>query len=114
MDKDTVVLGFLGTQVDRPRGRGAGRWDYWRPSVGLCQHEDLVVHRLLLLAEPRYTALFTQVQHDIRSVSPETKVELVPFPLHDPWDFEEVFERLYGFAREFPFDPIHDDYLVHI
>jgi transcriptional regulatory protein RtcR len=28
MPKKTVVIGFLGTQLDS--GRGAGRWEKWR------------------------------------------------------------------------------------
>lgn len=42
----TVVIGFLGTQLDG--GQGAGRWDKWRPTISLTQHEDLVVDRLEL------------------------------------------------------------------
>ncbi len=42
--KKTVVIGFVGTQLDN-RGKGADRWERWRPSVALCQHEDFLVHR---------------------------------------------------------------------
>ena len=46
--KKTVVIGFLGTQLDFA-GKGSQRWEKWRPTVGLCQQEDLLVHRLELL-----------------------------------------------------------------
>jgi transcriptional regulatory protein RtcR len=32
----------------------------------------------------------------------------------DPWNFEEVYEKLSGFARTYPFDSDAEDYLVHI
>ena len=39
--KKTVVLGFLGAVMDE--GRGKGRWEKWRPSLSLCQQEDLLI-----------------------------------------------------------------------
>lgn len=46
--KKAVVIGFVGTQLDSG-GKGLGRWEKWRPSVALCQHEDFLVHRFELL-----------------------------------------------------------------
>ncbi|MEM8885817.1 MAG: RNA repair transcriptional activator RtcR family protein, partial [Planctomycetota bacterium] len=40
----TVAIGFLGSKLDA--GRPGKRWEMWRPSVALCQHEDLLVDRL--------------------------------------------------------------------
>jgi transcriptional regulatory protein RtcR len=42
------VIGFLGTQLDSGNP-GAGRWEKWRPTVSLVQHEDVVIDRLELL-----------------------------------------------------------------
>ena len=50
MTKRNVVVGFLGTQLDA--GQGAGRWEKWRPTLSLMQHEDTVIHRLELLFTP--------------------------------------------------------------
>ena len=47
MRKNKVVIGFLGSQLDA--GWGAGRWEKWRPTVSLVQHDDLVIDRLELL-----------------------------------------------------------------
>lgn len=107
-----VVIGFIGSKLDAATGRD--RWDTWRPTVDLCRHEDRVVHRLELLLEPRHDALTRQVVADIASVSPETEVRLHPVPLEDAWDFENVFTTLLDFARDYPFDPENEDYLVHI
>ena len=32
----------------------------------------------------------------------------------DPWDFEQVYEALFNFARAYPFDTDSEDYLIHI
>ena len=111
--KKTVVIGFLGTQLDYG-GKGSTRWEKWRPTVGLCQQEDLIVHRLELLHDARSRGLAERVQADIESVSPETEVCHVEIELRDAWDFEEVYTTLHDFARAYPFDPENEDYLLHI
>jgi transcriptional regulatory protein RtcR len=107
-----VVLGLLGTTLER--AQGPRRWEVWRPTVSLCQHDDLIVDRLELLHDPAYATLASAVADDIRHVSPETKVDLHRVAVKDPWDFEEVYGALHDFARGYSFDPDHEDYLVHI
>jgi len=107
-----VVLGVLGTTLDR--AKGPGRWERWRPTVDLCRHEDLVVSRLELLSQRRFATLARQVSEDIASVSPETQVRTHDLELRDPWDFEEVYAALHDFARAYPFAPEEEDYLVHV
>ncbi|MDM0042646.1 RNA repair transcriptional activator RtcR [Variovorax sp. J22G21] len=110
--KPTVVIGFLGTQLDS--GRGAGRWAKWRPTVSLVQHEDQVVSRLELIHTRNHLALAEVVRADIASVSPETVVNLVELSIADPWDFGEVYARLYDWARAYPFDTEREQYWTHI
>jgi transcriptional regulatory protein RtcR len=110
--KPLVVLGLLGTTLDA--GFDADRWNRWRPTVSLCRHEDLLVHRLELLAQPGYMALAGQIKQDLAGVSPETEVRLHEVALDSPWDFERVFETLHAFARGYTFDTEAEDYLVHI
>jgi transcriptional regulatory protein RtcR len=93
MNKRTVVIGFLGTQLDA--GQGAGRWEKWRPTVSLMQHEDTLIHRLELIYSPRHTSLAKLVQADIAAVSPDTTVNLVEMAVVDPWDFGEMYAALY-------------------
>ena len=109
--KKTVALGFLGSTIDVG---GPDRWSRWRPSVGLCQQEDLLVERFELLYAPQYAALAARVCEDIALVAPETDVRLREFEMGNPWDFEGVFGALYGFARDYPFDLENEEYLVHI
>ena len=106
-----TVVSFLGSQLDRG---GADRWGHWRPNVAMCQHEDLVVERLVLMTDRRFSKLYDQVVEDIALVSPETKVERRDFGVRDPWDFEQVFDRLYRISQELAFEPGRDDLLVHM
>jgi transcriptional regulatory protein RtcR len=110
--KRTVVLSFLGTTLDK--ATKTDRWTLWRPTVALCQHEDLLVHRLELLRPKREDALAKVIRRDIHLVSPETELRETFFDVEDPWDFEQVFEALHTFASQYPFDPVHEEYLVHI
>lgn len=115
MSKPTVAIGFLGTTLDR-KGKGANRWNHWRPSVALCQQPDLPIDRLELLhgTTARDIGLAERIRDDIRSLSPRTEVRLHSLPLTNPWDFEEVYGALHDFASGYPFDTEAEDYLVHI
>lgn len=110
--KKLVILGLLGTQLDR--SRGAQRWEGWRPTVSLCQHEDLLVSRLEVLHDGKGASLAETVARDITSVSPETEVRRHTVAFSDPWDFEEVYGALADFARGYKFQPDREEYLVHI
>jgi transcriptional regulatory protein RtcR len=112
MIKPTVVIGFLGTQLDS--GLGAARWEKWRPTVSLVQHEDTVVHRLELIYSLRHEALAQVVMRDIVTVSPETEVRLVALDIADPWDFGETYGALYDWVRGYPFKPDTEQYWAHI
>lgn len=109
----TVVIGFLGSVLDSGGG-GPGRWEKWRPSVSICQHEDLVIDRFEMLHARPHVRLAGQLQEDIAAVSPETKVNLHLCDPRDPWDFQEVYNCLYEFARHYPFDLERERYLIHI
>jgi transcriptional regulatory protein RtcR len=110
--RKVVVLGILGTVLDG--GRGNGRWDKWRPTVALTQHDDLVVDRLELLHGAGSADLAALLVKDIAQTSPETRVVEHTVEFSDPWDFEKVYAVLHAFARGYPFDPEREDYLVHI
>jgi transcriptional regulatory protein RtcR len=110
--RKVVVIGLLGTTLDV--GRGAERWNRWRPTVALTQHDDFVVHRLELLHDRGSAALAETVGADIAQSSPETQVVLHRVAFKDPWDFEDVYATLHQFARAYPFDVEREDYLVHI
>lgn len=109
----TIAFSILGTTLDR-RGKGNDRWDRWRPTISMCQHDDLVIDRLELIFDNHSQGLAKQVTADIRAVSPETEVVHHIVNFHSPWDFESVYSELLDFAQGYPFDIEGENYLVHI
>jgi transcriptional regulatory protein RtcR len=113
MRKKTVVIGLLGTTLDRG-GQRHDRWQRWRPTVAVCQHEDFLVDRLELLVPPRSEQLAGQIIADIASVSPDTEVRQHVLELADPWDFSEVYAKLGDFADGYRWHADREDYYLHI
>lgn len=97
-----------------PKSKSGSRWDSWRPSVCLFRHSDLLIHRFDLIYQRRFEKLAQQVREDISLVSPQTEIVNHWLEFKDPWDFQEVFERLLDFVEEYPFDLDNEEYLVHI
>jgi transcriptional regulatory protein RtcR len=112
LHKDLVAISLLGVTLDA--GRGPERWEKWRPTVALCQHENLLINRLELLCQKKHLRLAKVVIEDIRNISPETEVRLTEIEFEDPWDFEAVYGALHDFARGYQFDMEREEYLVHI
>ncbi|CAB1083716.1 transcriptional regulator [Alkalispirochaeta odontotermitis] len=110
--KKLVVIGLLGPTLDM--GKRSKRWERWRPTVALCQHEDLLVNRFELLYQKRFKSLQDRVVKDIQHISPETEVVSHAVDFRDPWDLEEVYGALHDFAKAYAFDPDSEEYLVHI
>lgn len=110
--KKNVVISLLGTTLDH--GMGKNRWDKWRPSVSICQHEDLLIDKYHILYQKSFQSLANQVIADIENVSPETEVISHIIKLNDPWDFQEVFGVLHDFAERIAFNQDDDEYLIHI
>ncbi len=113
MAKRTVVIGMLGTTLDRA-GAGKKRWERWRPTVDICRQDDLQIDHLVVLYPPTQQKLLEVTVSDIRIVSPDTKIEPLVLAFEDPWDFEEVYASLLDFAHGYPFKPERERYLVHM
>ncbi len=103
-----VVIGFLGTQLDMGKKRR------WKPTPSLVEHDSLHVHRLELLYDHKFNRLAHQVKNEITDSSPETEVMLRQLDLDDPWDFQEVYGKLFDFARGYGFDEDREQYHVHL
>ena len=112
MSKSTVIIGQLGTTLDV--GSKPERWNRWRPTISLFQHDDLLVDRLDLLLPRRSQNAAARVVEDIARLSPETTVKLHTLDIEDPWDFEEVYTKLQDFSLKYPFNPSQEDYLIHL
>ncbi len=103
-----VVLGFLGTQLDRGGKLG------WRPTVGMCQEPGFEIDRLELLYDRKFNRLAHDVRREISKVSPETEVLLQRMDLDDPWDLQEVYGKLFDFAQNYGFDEDRERYHIHL
>ncbi len=107
-----TAIGLLGPTLDM--GKRGSRWERWRPTVALHQHEDLVIDRFELIYQTRFKSLMKRVVEDIGQVSPHTEATPHAVRFRNPWDFEEVFAVLHEFASSYSFDPENEEYLVHI
>lgn len=107
-----VALGFLGTRLDG--GAGRRRWERWRPTVDLCLQPELGITRLELFCEATHAELAARVRADLAEAAPQVEVVEHRLGIADPWDFEEVYMRLFAWARSYPFRPRKEDYLVHM
>lgn len=112
MSLKRVVISLVGTTLDA--GRGPNRWERWRPTISLCQQEDLSIDRLELLHPRAAVSLAQGVKNDVAQVSPQTEVRLHELDPRDPWDFEEVYTALHDFAEQYEFKQDAEEYLVHI
>ena len=110
--KQGVVFGFLGSKRDA--GDTEERWETWRPTVALGKYRDLQVDRLELFYEPRDKKLLDQVCDDLKHVAPQLVVVPNPMSFDDPWDFEEVYAKLFDFMKAYRFDLETAEYLIHI
>ena len=109
-----VLMSLLGCRLDA-RGRGTGHWGVWRPSVALAMQDDIKFDRYHLLYQPDYKKLMEEAAEDIRAASPGIEVvpELITFD--NPWDFGEVYSRLYDFSCNSTFaSGEEDEHYIHI
>lgn len=109
---NNIVIGLLGPTLDR--GQSDERWQRWRPSVALSQHDDFLIDRFELLYQKEHQALADTVAADIRTVSPDIELQLHPIEIDDPWDFQSVYTTLLDFSRAYPFQVDDEDYFIHV
>lgn len=110
--KARVAIGFVGSQLDA--GGRPGRWEKWRPTVGMVQQDGLFIDRLELIVDNHSAGLAAQLIEDIELVSPATEVRLHRLNIQNMWDFAEVYGALYEFAASYDFDVDKEEYLVNI
>ena len=108
-----ILISFLGTTLDA-RWEEQVRWQKWRPSVALAMQDDLRFDQYYLIYQPPFEELFKQICADILTCSPTTQIVPVPISLADPWDFEEVYSKLYDFSRAHDFSSEENQYYIHI
>ncbi len=110
-----ILISILGTTLDQ-RGHkyGLNRWNTWRPSVALAMQEDLHFDRYFMIYPPDYERLMKKISEDIKTCSPSTEIIPEAIKMDNPWDFEEVYSKLYDFSQRHDFSSESDNYYIHI
>ena len=106
-----TCIALLGPTLDN--GFGDKRWNRWRPSVAMCQHDDLPIDRLILVHQSKFARLAQVIHRDIVEVSPQTCLESHTIDLNDPWDFAEVYASLHDLIDQLSFTD-DEELLIHI
>lgn len=107
------MVSLIGTQLDYV-GKRVNPWTRWRPNISLCSQQDLVIDQLHMIHDDHSNRLANNIAVDIESISPETTVNLHNIEFTDPWDFEEVYAKLFDWCQQQTFDTDYNDYLFHI
>ncbi|MBQ49184.1 MAG: transcriptional regulator [Zetaproteobacteria bacterium] len=112
--KKNVVFGMIGTHLDS--GLKDNRHRQWRPSVAIVKNDPPIDRMELWYQSDSRNAeqIRAALTKDIADISPETVVRFHPLNFENPWDFEEVYLKLYDFAKAYPFDLNEEDYYLHI
>lgn len=111
-NKTNVVFSFLGTTLDS--GFTEKRWERWRPTIAMTQHHDFPVSRIELFCQSRFHSLTDLVIKDVKKVSPSTIIRQKKIEFDNPWDFEEVFSKLFDAMRDYPFKTDTESYFFNI
>ncbi len=110
-----ILISLLGSTLDsNGKARGLSRWNVWRPSVALAMQNDLHFDRYHLIYQPKFSSLKDRIVEDIKQCSPATEVIPEAIDMDDPWDFEEVYSKLYEYSRSHDFSGEEDNYYIHI
>ena len=110
-----ILISLLGSTLDgNGKARGLSRWNIWRPSVALVMQNDLHFDRYHLIYQPKFSGLQERIVEDIKQCSPATEVIPEAIDMDDPWDFEEVYSKLYEYSRSHDFSGEEDNYYIHI
>ena len=102
-----IVYTFLAVVLDQKKNA-------WRPTIALATSPELRIDELHILWQSQHRELMEDIHAELKEAAPGVKVVLHAVTLNDPWDFEEVYGKLYDFAEEQHPDPEKNDYYIHI
>jgi transcriptional regulatory protein RtcR len=110
-----VVFGFLGLDHDMRINSVTQR----QRSVSLFEHPEFPVHVFHVIyssvsPETEGSDLVDAVLSDIARISPSTILESHIIDFMNPWDFKEVYRKLFQFCENFKFNPGKENYFFHI
>ena len=110
---NNVVISILGQRLDNV-GFGQKRWFRWRPTMSLLMHHNFQVDELVLLYQEDEKKLLDMTIKDAEQMCLNIKITPYQVSYDDPWDLEQVYSQLYGFAEDYTFDRERNNYFFHI
>jgi len=110
---NNVIVSILGQRLDNV-GFGMKRWFRWRPTMSLLMHHDFQVDELVLLYQKDEQKLLDQTIQDAEELCLNIKITPYEVSYDDPWDFEQVYNQLHGFAESYSFKREENNYFFHI
>ena len=82
--------------------------------MSLFQHRDFRINEFHLIYDTHFNNTARTVLKDIAKVSPATRIVTHIPEFGNPWDFEEVYEKLFALCKSIRFNPETNEYLFHI
>jgi len=110
---NNIVVSILGQKLDNV-GYGQKRWFRWRPTMSLLMHHDFQVDELVLLYQEDEKKLLDITIKDAEEMCLNIKITPYLVDYKDPWDFEQVYGQLHGFAEDYSFNREQNNYYFHI
>ena len=110
---NNVVVSILGQRLDNV-GYGQKRWFRWRPTMSLLMHHNFQVDELVLLYQEDEQKLLDMTIRDAEELCLNIKITPYKVSYKDPWDFEQVYNQLHGFADNYSFNREENNYYFHI
>ena len=107
-----IVYSFIGVALDQKKN--GDKINHWRPTIALATSNEIHFDELHLLWQSNYRSLSEELIAELKERAPQLKVVSHIVDFDDPWDFEEVYSKLYDFAAEQKPDPEANDYYIHI
>lgn len=110
---NNTIVSILGQNLDNV-GYGSKRWFRWRATLSLLMHHEFQVDELVLIYQEDEQRLVDLTMKDAKEMCLNIKVTPYKVSYKDPWDLEEVYEQLHGFADSYSFNTEQNNYYFHI
>ena len=107
-----IGYSFLGVILDQRFYKD--KPNEWRPIISLATSDLIKLDELHIIWQADFESLMNDVAEDLAVLAPHLHVVLHRMELKDPWDFEEVYSKLFDLVSEQKFEPEKNDYYIHI
>ncbi|MBR2435459.1 MAG: RNA repair transcriptional activator RtcR [Lentisphaeria bacterium] len=104
---------FLGVLLDR-RMNNDGVPNTWRPIISLGTSPEIGLDELHIIWQADFQHIMEEVISDLAELAPHLRVIPYRMELEDPWDFEDVYSRMYDYVLEQKLEPETHEYYIHI